>query len=148
MVDPTLSMLHHSVRYCPACRTYEIATRSWDVVICPIYMCPTVYELPFILFDFCLFTTIFIFILNHVLFVTFWIFTYYKIWILLNVYCFIWNYWIIYFVTCFVTAITKSYGYSKWIAWQHQAITFHADSEVRWYSSEVNFTRDTSTKNH
>ena len=48
----------------------------------------------------------------------------------------------------FVTAITKNYGYSKWIAWRHQAITFHADSEVQWYSSEVNFTGDTSTKNH
>ena len=85
---------------CPACRTYEIATRSWDVAICPIYMCLTVYEFSFILFDFCLFITIFIFILNHVLIVIFWIFTYYKIWILLNIYCFIWNYWIIYFVTC------------------------------------------------
>ena len=30
----------------------------------------------------------------------------------------------------FVTAITKNYEYSKWIAWRHQAITFHADSEV------------------
>ena len=29
----------------------------------------------------------------------------------------------------FVTAIIKNYGYSKWIAWRHQAITFHADSE-------------------
>ena len=38
----------------------------------------------------------------------------------------------------FVTAITKTYEYSKWIAWRHQAITFHADSEVQWYSSEVN----------
>ena len=27
----------------------------------------------------------------------------------------------------FVTAITKNYEYSKWIAWRHQAITFHAD---------------------
>ena len=40
----------------------------------------------------------------------------------------------------FVTAITKNYEYSKWIAWWHQAITFHADSEVQWYWSEVNFT--------
>ena len=48
----------------------------------------------------------------------------------------------------FVTAITKNYGYSKWIAWRHQAITFHADSEVQWYSPEVNFTGDTSTNNH
>ena len=48
----------------------------------------------------------------------------------------------------FVTAITKNYEYSKWISWRHQAITFHADSEVQWYSSEVNFTGDTSTNNH
>ena len=84
----------------PACRTYEIATRSWDVVICPIYMCLTQYEFSFILFDLCLFITIFNFILNYVLIVTFWIFTYYKIWIMLIIYCFIWNYWIICFVTC------------------------------------------------
>ena len=45
----------------------------------------------------------------------------------------------------FVTAITKNYGYSKWIAWR-QAITFHADSEFQWYSSEANFTKDISTK--
>ena len=42
----------------------------------------------------------------------------------------------------------KNYEYSKWIAWRLQAITFHADSEVQWYSSEVNFTGDTSTNNH
>ena len=42
----------------------------------------------------------------------------------------------------------KNYGYSKWIAWWHQAITFHVDNEVQWYSSEVNFARDTSTSNH
>ena len=34
-------------------------------------------------------------------YLTVWIFTYYKIWILLNIYCFIWNYWTIYCVTCF-----------------------------------------------
>ena len=27
----------------------------------------------------------------------------------------------------FVTAITINYEYSKWIAWRHQAITFHVD---------------------
>ena len=86
--------------HCPARRTCVMARRSWDVVICPIYMCLTVYEFSLILFHFCLFITIFIFISNRVLIVTFWIFTYYKIWILLNIYCFIWNYWIIYFVTC------------------------------------------------
>ena len=87
-------------RHCPPCRTYEIATRFWEVVICPIYMCLTVYEFSFILFDLCLFITIFNFVLNYVLIVTFWIFTYYKIWIMLIIYCFIWNYWIFYFVTC------------------------------------------------
>ena len=86
--------------YCLACRTYEIATRFWEVVICPIYMCLTVYEFSFILFDLCLFIAIFNFILNYVLIVTFWIFTYPKIWIMLIIYCFIWNYWIFYFVTC------------------------------------------------
>ena len=84
----------------PACRTYEIATRSWEMVICPIYMCLTVYDFSFILFDLCLFIKIFNFILNYVLIVTFWIFTYYKIWIVLIIYCFILNYWIIYFATC------------------------------------------------
>ena len=58
---------------CPACRTYEIATRFWVVVICPIIKCLTVLEFSFILFDLCLFITIF---------------------------SFIWNYWIIYFLTC------------------------------------------------
>ena len=85
---------------CPACRTYEIATRFWVVVICPIIKCLTVLEFSFILFDLCFFITIFNFILNYVLFVTFWIFTYHKIWILLLIYCFIWNFWIIYFLTC------------------------------------------------
>ena len=82
---------------CPACRTYEIATRFWVVVICPIIKCLTVLEFSFILFDFCYFITIFNFVLNYVLIVTFWIFTYHNIWILLIIYCFIWNYWIIYF---------------------------------------------------
>ena len=45
----------------------------------------------------------------------------------------------------FVTAITKKYGYSKWIAWRHQAIIFHADSEVQWYSSEVSFNQQSLT---
>ena len=85
---------------CPACRTYEIATRFCDVPICRNHMCLTVYEFSFILFDLCLFITIFNLILNNVLKVTFWIFAYYKIWIMLIIYCFIWNYWIIHFVTC------------------------------------------------
>ena len=62
---------------------YLIPTRFWVVVICPIIKCLTVLEFSFILFDLCLFITIFNFILNYVPIVTFWIFTYHKIWILL-----------------------------------------------------------------
>ena len=87
-------------RNCPACRTSLIATRFWVVMICPIIKCLTVVELSFILFDLCLFITIFNFILNYVPIVTFWILTYHKIWILLIIFCFIWSYWIIYFLTC------------------------------------------------
>ena len=86
--------------YCPACRTSLIATRFWVVMICPIIKCLTVLEFSFILFNLCLFITIFNFILNYVPIVTFWIFTYHKIWILLIIFCFIWSYWIIYFLTC------------------------------------------------
>ena len=85
---------------CPACRTSLIATRFWVVVICPIIKCLTVLKFSFILFDLCLFITIFNLILNYVPIVTFWIFTYHKIWILLIIFCFVWNYWIIYFSTC------------------------------------------------
>ena len=85
---------------CPACGTYEIATRFGDVVICPIHMCLTVYEFSFILFDLCLFITIFQFYFELLLIVTFWIFTYHKIWIMLIIYCFILNYWVIHFATC------------------------------------------------
>ena len=95
-----IQMLISSLPNCPACRTYEIATRFWEVVICPIYMCLTVYEFSFIWFDLCLFITLFNFILNYIRIVTFWIFTYYKIWIMLVIYYFIWNYWIFYFVAC------------------------------------------------
>ena len=84
-----------TLSYCPACRTSLIATRFWVVVICPIIKCLIVLEFSFILFDLCLFITIFNFILNYVPIVTFWIFTYHKIWILLVIFCFIWNYWII-----------------------------------------------------
>ena len=77
---------------CPACRTSLIATRFWVVVICPIIKCLTVLEFSFILFDLCLFITIFNFILNYVPIVTFWIFTCHKICILLIIFCFIWNY--------------------------------------------------------
>ena len=89
-----------SVCDCPACRTTLIATRFWVVMICPIIKCLTVLEFSFILFDLCLFITIFNFILNYVPIVTFWIFTYHKIWILLIIFCFIWSYWIIYFLAC------------------------------------------------
>ena len=89
-----------SPHHCPACRTSLIATRFWVVVICPIIKCLTVLEFSFILFDLCLFITIFNFILNYVPIVTFLIFTYHKIWILLIIFCFIWNYWITYFLTC------------------------------------------------
>ena len=92
---PTKFMQNLISGFCPACRTYEIATRFWVVVICPIIKCLTVLEFSFILFGLCLFITIFNFILNLVLIVTFWIFTYHKIWILLIIYCFMWNYWII-----------------------------------------------------
>ena len=74
------------VYYCPACRTSLIATRFWVVMICPIIKCLTVLEFSFILFDLCLFITIFNFILNYVPTVTFWIFTYHKIWILLIIF--------------------------------------------------------------
>ena len=77
--------------YCPATRFL------WVVVICPIIKCLTVLEFSFILYDLCLFITIFNFILNYVPIVTFWIFNYHKIWILWIIFCFIWNYWIIYF---------------------------------------------------
>ena len=105
----TLQIIHvacvkyqsHMIQYyCPACRTTLIATRFWVVMICPIIKCLTVLEFSFILFDLCLFITIFNFILNYVPIVTFWIFTYHKIWILLIIFCFIWSYWIIYFLTC------------------------------------------------
>ena len=52
---------------------------------CLIYMCLTVYEFSFIL----LIHHIILLILIFVLSVTFWTLTYYKIWILLIIYCFI-----------------------------------------------------------
>ena len=64
---------------CPAYRTSLIATRFWVVMICPIIKCLTVLEFSFILFDLCLFITIFNFILNYVPIVTFLILTYHKI---------------------------------------------------------------------
>ena len=69
----------------------------WSV---PLSSASLYWEFSFILFDLCLFITIFNFILNYVPTVTFWIFTYHKIWILLIIFCFIWSYWIIYFLTC------------------------------------------------
>ena len=64
------------------------------------YQVPHRLEFSFILFDVCLFITIFNFILNYVPIVAFWILTYHKIWILLIIFCFIWSYWIIYFLRC------------------------------------------------
>ena len=99
-IIPHLLFFTVCVTCCPACRTYEIASRFWVVVICPINKCLTVLEFSFILFDLWLFITIFNLILNYVPIITFWIFTYHKIWILFIIYCFIWNYWIIYFLAC------------------------------------------------
>ena len=114
--------------YCLACRTYEIATSSWEVVICPIYMCLTAYEFSFIFFYFCLFITIFIFILNYVLVIPFWIFTYHKIWILLNIHCFIWNYWIIYFVTC----LEVFWSVMSQLLWTRRALANKAKIGFEW----------------
>ena len=97
----TFKSIAHVISNCPACRTSLIATRFWVVVICPIIKCFTVLEFYFILFDLCLFITIFNFISNYVPIVAFWISTYHKIRILLIIFCFIWNYWIIYFFNMF-----------------------------------------------
>ena len=86
--------------HCPASRTTLVATRFWVVMICPIIKCLTVLEFSFILFDLCLFITIFNFILNYVPIVTFWILTYHKIWILLIIFLYgtielfiLWHVW-------------------------------------------------------
>ena len=105
-----------AITYCPACRTTLIATRFWVVMICPIIKCLTVLEFSFILFDLCLFITIFNFILNYVPIVTFWIFTYHKIWILLIIFCFIWSYWIINF-----QHVWKCFGV-LWVNWCQFAV--------------------------
>ena len=109
----------HMGFYCPACRTTLIATRFWVVMICPIIKCLTVLEFSFILFDLCLFITIFNFILNYVPIVTFWKFTYHKILILLIIFCFIWSYWIIYFLTCY--SFWKCFGV-LWVNWCQFAV--------------------------
>ena len=110
--------------YCPACRTYLIATRFWVVVICPIIKCHTVLEFSFILYDLCLFITIFNFILNYVPIVTFWIFTFHRIWILLIIFCFIWNYWIIYF-----WYVWKCFGV-LWVNWCQFAVALANKVEI------------------
>ena len=69
----------------------------WSV---PLFKCLTVLEFSFILFDLCLLSTFFNFIMNYVPIVTFWIFTYHKIWILSIMFCSIWSYWIVYFLAC------------------------------------------------
>ena len=102
--------------FCPACRTSLIATRFWVVVICPIIKCLTVLEFSFILFDLCLFITIFNSILNYVPIATFWIFIYHKILILLIIFCFIWSYWIIYFLH-----VWKCFGV-LWVNWCQFAV--------------------------
>ena len=79
---------------------------------CLIYMCLTVYEFSFIL----LIHHIILLILIFVLSVTFWTLTYYKIWILLIIYCFIWNYWIIYFVTCLVVLECYELTHISWLS--------------------------------
>ena len=104
------------VFYCPASRTTLVATRFWVVMICPIIKCLTVLEFSFILFDLCLFITIFNFVLNYVPIVTFWIFTYHKIWILLIIFCFIWSYWIIIF-----QQVWKCFGV-LWVNWCQFAV--------------------------
>ena len=84
--------------WCPCIKTRCLFTSFERVVSCVICglqglsysHVPDCIYMSFLLF--CLSITIFIFILNYVLIVTFWIFTYYKIWILLNMYCFILNY--------------------------------------------------------
>ena len=103
MVEQTIDagdLRRHRTHYCPACRTTLIATRFWVVMICPIIKCLTVLEFSFILFDLCLFITIFNFILNYVPIVTFWILTYHEIWILLIIFCFIWSYWVLWVNWC------------------------------------------------
>ena len=69
----------------------------WSV---PLFKCLTVLEFSFILFDLCLLSTFFNFIMNYVPIVTFWIFTYHKIWILSITFCSIGSYWIVYFLAC------------------------------------------------
>ena len=78
------------VRRAGLMRSQQDSERWWSVPFTCAWLYMRVF---FILFDLCLFITIFNFILNYVLIVTFWILTYYKIWTMLIIYCFIWNYW-------------------------------------------------------
>ena len=72
---------------------------------------------------FCLFIIIFIFILNYVLIVKLGIFIYYKIWILLNIYCFIWNnLW--HFWKCFGVLWVNSYQLVL-ISRSHARVSMH-----------------------
>ena len=72
---------------------------------------------------FCLFIIIFIFILNYVLIVKLGIFIYYKIWILLNIYCFIWNYlWHVW--KCFGVLWVNSYQLVL-ISRSHARVSMH-----------------------
>ena len=101
--------------YCPACRTSLIATRFWVVVICPIIKCLTVLEFSFILFDLCLFITIFNFILNHVPIVTFWIFTYHVLYGAI-----LWHVW-----KCFGVLWVNSYQLVPSSPGSHARVSMH-----------------------
>ena len=91
-----------------------------------LFTCTWLY-LSFLLF--CLFITIFIFILNYVLIATFCIFTYYKIWILSNIYCFIWNY------SFYLQHVWKCFG-MLWVNWCQLAVEKegHALHSSAWWS--------------
>ena len=109
---------------CTGCMWYHRprhleATQPIDSEIhCYVMLCVSFQiKLSFILFDLCLFITIFNFILNYVPIVTFWIFTYHKIWILLIIFCFIWSYWIIYFFK----HVWKCFGV-LWVNWCQFAV--------------------------
>ena len=80
---------------------------------CLIYMCLTVYEYSFILLIHHIILLIFIFVLS----VTLWTLTYYKIWISLIIYYFIWNYWII----CFASFLKVFWGVWKKF-WLYQEV--------------------------
>ena len=98
LVQSKLVVYVFFVRRAGLMRSQQDSERWWFVP----FICAWLYmSFFFILFDLCLFITIFNFILNYILIVTFWIFTYYNIWIMLIIYYFIWNYWIFLFCNMF-----------------------------------------------